>query len=127
MPRTDHEKTGDVASPVRGVRSVEAAALRPSSPNLPASSPSLLPKVEDEITRADLKKAAAMPARSLLFNIDQKFDGIGGNHEAPILEVFMKVLNELQGYYGARAMWPSSSTTSISATSYRTSNRLMHR
>jgi hypothetical protein len=60
----------------------------------------LLPKVEDEILRADLKKAAAIPARSLLFNIDQKFDGIGGTHEAPILEVFMKVLNELQGYYG---------------------------
>jgi hypothetical protein len=60
----------------------------------------LLPKVEDEIIRADLKKAAAIPARSLLFNIDQKFDGIGGTHEAPILEVFMKVLNELQGYYG---------------------------
>jgi len=56
--------------------------------------------VEDEIIRADLKKAAAIPARSLLFNIDQKFDGIGGTHEAPILEVFMKVLNELQGYYG---------------------------
>jgi hypothetical protein len=60
----------------------------------------LLPKVEDEIIRADLKKAAAIPACSLLFNIDQKFDGIGGTHEAPILEVFMKVLNELQGYYG---------------------------
>jgi hypothetical protein len=60
----------------------------------------LLPKVEDEIIRADLKKATTIPARSLLFNIDQKFDGIGGTHEAPILEVFMKVLNELQGYYG---------------------------
>jgi hypothetical protein len=60
----------------------------------------LLPKVDDEIIRADLKKATAIPARSLLFNIDQKFDGIGGTHEAPILEVFMKVLNELQGYYG---------------------------
>jgi hypothetical protein len=60
----------------------------------------LLPKVEDEIIRADLKKATAIPARSLLFNIDQKFDGIGGTHEAPILEVFMKVLNELRGYHG---------------------------
>jgi hypothetical protein len=60
----------------------------------------LLPKVEDEIIRADLRKATGIPARSLLFNIDQKFDGIGGTHEAPILEVFMKVLNELQGYYG---------------------------
>ncbi|QNI70728.1 BREX system P-loop protein BrxC [Cyanobium sp. NS01] len=75
-----------------GDKRIGAQGLRPAE--------ILLPKVEDEITRADLKKAAAMPARSLLFNIDQKFDGIGGNHEAPILEVFMKVLNELQGYYG---------------------------
>ena len=60
----------------------------------------LLPKVDDEILRADLKKATAIPSRSLLFNIDQKYDGIGGTHEAPVLEVFMKVLNELQGYYG---------------------------
>ena len=48
----------------------------------------------------DLRKAAAIPSRSILFNIDQKFDGIGGDHSAPILEVFVKVLNELQGYYG---------------------------
>lgn len=60
----------------------------------------LLPKLEDEILHADLRKATAVPARSLLFNIDLKFDGIGGTHEAPILEVFMKVLNELQGYDG---------------------------
>lgn len=60
----------------------------------------LLPKVEDELVRAGLQKAARIPSRSLLFNIDQKFDGIGGDHQAPILEVFMKVLNELEGYYG---------------------------
>jgi hypothetical protein len=41
-----------------------------------------------------------MPSRSVLFNIDQKFDGIGGDQSAPILEVFVKVLNELQGYFG---------------------------
>ena len=40
------------------------------------------------------------PSRSLLFNIAQKYDGIGGAEEAAVLEVFMKVLNELQGYYG---------------------------
>jgi hypothetical protein len=60
----------------------------------------LLPKLEDEILRADLRKAAAIPSRSVLFNIDQKFDGIGGDHTAPILEVFVKVMNELQGYFG---------------------------
>ncbi|WP_395734213.1 BREX system P-loop protein BrxC [Prosthecobacter sp.] len=60
----------------------------------------VLPKIEDEIVKANLRKATAIPSRSILFNIDQKFDGIGGDHSAPILEVFVKVLNELQGYYG---------------------------
>jgi hypothetical protein len=60
----------------------------------------LLPKIKDEFVHANLKKAVLIPSRSVLFNIDQKFDGIGGNHTAPILEVFVKVLNELQGYFG---------------------------
>jgi hypothetical protein len=60
----------------------------------------LLPKVSDEILRADLKKATAIPARSILFNVDQKFDHRGGDKDAPILDIFFKVLNELQGYYG---------------------------
>ncbi len=60
----------------------------------------VLPKIEDEIVKANLRKATSIPSRSILFNIDQKFDGIGGDHSAPILEVFVKVLNELQGYYG---------------------------
>lgn len=60
----------------------------------------ILPKIEDEIVKANLRKASGIPSRSILFNIDQKFDGIGGDHSAPILEVFVKVLNELQGYYG---------------------------
>lgn len=60
----------------------------------------LLPKIDDEIVRANFRKCATIPSRSILFNIDQKFDGIGGDHSAPILEVFVKVLNELQGYFG---------------------------
>jgi hypothetical protein len=60
----------------------------------------VLSKVDDEIVRAALQKAAAIPATSLLFNIDQVFDGIGGDRTAPILEVFVKVFNELEGYYG---------------------------
>jgi hypothetical protein len=60
----------------------------------------ILPKISDEIVQAALRTSASIPARSILFNIDQKFDGVGGDHTAPILEVFIKVLNELQGYYG---------------------------
>jgi hypothetical protein len=60
----------------------------------------VLPKIEDEVVKADLIKATNIPSRSILFNIDQKFDGIGGDRSAPVLEVFVKVLNELQGYYG---------------------------
>ena len=58
-----------------------------------------LPKIEDEILRGDLLRAIKVPSRSILFNIDQKSDAIGGDHGSPILEVFIKVLNELQGYY----------------------------
>jgi hypothetical protein len=73
-----------------------------SQPLLDGARPAdtILPKIEDEILCGNLKKAIAIPSRSILFNIDQKFDGIGGDHSAPILEVFVKVLNELRGYYG---------------------------
>ena len=37
----------------------------------------ILPKIDDEIVKANLRKAAAVPSRSILFNIDQKFDAIG--------------------------------------------------
>jgi hypothetical protein len=60
----------------------------------------ILPKIADEIVQAEMRTAAAIPSRSVLFNIDQKFDGVGGDHSAPILEVFTKVLNELKGFYG---------------------------
>ena len=59
----------------------------------------LLPKIEDEILRGDLRRAVKIPSRSILFNIDLKSDAIGGDQGSPILEVFVKVLNELQGYY----------------------------
>ncbi len=60
----------------------------------------ILPKIEDQILRGNLANAARIPARSILFNIDQKADHIGGDTSAPILEVFVKVLNELRGYHG---------------------------
>ena len=58
----------------------------------------LLPHIEDEILKDNLLKATRIPSKSLLFNIDQKADHIGGDSGSPILEVFMKVFNELRGY-----------------------------
>lgn len=60
----------------------------------------ILPNIEDEILRGNLERAVQIPSRSILFNIDQKADHIGGDTAAPILEVFLKVLNELRGYHG---------------------------
>ena len=59
----------------------------------------LLPKIEDQILRGNLQRTAKIPAQSILFNIDQKSDSIGGDRTSPVLEVFIKVLNEAQGYY----------------------------
>ncbi len=59
----------------------------------------LLPRIDDEILRADLQRVLKIPSRSVLFNIDLKSDGIGGDRSSPVLAVFVKVLNELQGYY----------------------------
>jgi hypothetical protein len=60
----------------------------------------LLPKIEDQVLRGNFERAARIPSQSILFNIDQKADHIGGDTSAPILEVFVKVLNELRGYHG---------------------------
>ena len=60
----------------------------------------ILPNIEDEILRGNLERAVQIPSHSVLFNIDQKADHIGGDGAAAILEVFVKVLNELRGYHG---------------------------
>ena len=60
-----------------------------------------LPKCgDDELLRADLKKAASIPSRSILFNIDQKADLTQKEQEDALLGVFVKVFNEASGYYG---------------------------
>ncbi len=59
----------------------------------------LLPRIDDEILRGELRRVLKIPSRSILFNIDQKADAIGGDLNSPVLAVFVKVLNELQGYY----------------------------
>ena len=61
-----------------------------------------LPKIqkEDELLRAALKKAVAIPSKSILFNIDQKADIISKTQIDALLSVFVKVFNEMCGYFG---------------------------
>jgi hypothetical protein len=60
-----------------------------------------LPKCGDnEILRADLKRAVAIPSKSILFNIDQKADVISKTQIDALLAVFVKVFDEMCGYYG---------------------------
>ncbi|MBM3423463.1 MAG: BREX system P-loop protein BrxC [Chlorobi bacterium] len=60
-----------------------------------------LPKCGDnEILRGDLKRAVAIPSKSILFNIDQKADVISKTQIDALLAVFVKVFDEMSGYYG---------------------------
>jgi hypothetical protein len=60
-----------------------------------------LPKCEsDEFLKGNLKRAVAIPSKSILFNIDQKSDQLAGVDHDAILTVFLKVFNELCGYFG---------------------------
>lgn len=61
-----------------------------------------LPKIhqDDELLRAKLKQAVAIPSQSILFNIDQKADIISKTQVDALLSVFVKVFNEACGYYG---------------------------
>jgi hypothetical protein len=60
-----------------------------------------LPKCSgNEILRGDLKRAVSIPAKSILFNIDQKADVISKTQIDALLAVFVKVFDEMCGYYG---------------------------
>lgn len=60
-----------------------------------------LPKCGDnEILRGDLKRSVAIPSKSILFNIDQKADVISKTQIDALLAVFVKVFDEMCGYYG---------------------------
>jgi len=54
----------------------------------------------NEILRGDLKRAVAIPSKSILFNIDQKADVISKTQVDALLSVFQKVFDEMCGYYG---------------------------
>jgi hypothetical protein len=55
--------------------------------------------VEDPLLKANLEKAMKIPSRSVRFNIDQKADLIAKSQTDALLAVFVKVFNELRGYY----------------------------
>ncbi len=59
-----------------------------------------LSKCNDDILRGDLKRAAAIPSQSILFNIDQKADVISKTQVDALVSVFVKVFDEHCGYYG---------------------------
>ena len=60
-----------------------------------------LPKCgHNRILQASLQKAAGIPSKSILFNIDQKADIISKRQVDALLAVFVKVFNEMCGYYG---------------------------
>ena len=47
-----------------------------------------------------LRKAVSIPSKSILFNIDQKADVISKTDVDALLAVFLKVFDEMCGYYG---------------------------
>jgi hypothetical protein len=63
-------------------------------------SESFLAKTNDAFLIASLAKAAVIPAKSLLFNIDQKATLIAKDQTDALLKVFVKVFDESRGYFG---------------------------
>ncbi|MFN8577958.1 MAG: BREX system P-loop protein BrxC [Candidatus Sericytochromatia bacterium] len=55
-------------------------------------------KVDEAFLKANIQKALTLPTKTILFNIDQK-SNIGNQNKAEsLLPVFIKVMNELQGF-----------------------------
>jgi Holliday junction resolvase len=54
---------------------------------------------DDFELKANIQKALSIPAQTILFNIDQKSDIGSKSEDDAILSVFMKVFNEMRGYY----------------------------
>ncbi len=58
-------------------------------------------KIEDQMVLADMKLAANTPSDVILFNIDSKSDSNGKENKDAIVNVFLKVFNEMQGFCGS--------------------------
>ena len=59
------------------------------------------PKIVDRIVLADMKLAADTDTDVVLFNIDAKSDSNSKQNKDAIVNVFLKVFNEMQGFYRA--------------------------
>lgn len=58
---------------------------------------------DNAILVASLKKSATIPAKSLLFNIDQKADLVAKDQSDALLKVFAMVFDDSCGYFGKMA------------------------
>ena len=66
-----------------------------------------LPKCGDNaMLSGSLRKAVSIPSKSILFNIDQKADVISKTQVDALLAVFVKVFDEMCGYYGKQGHIP---------------------
>ena len=53
---------------------------------------------EDFELKGDIQKACRVPTESVLFNIQEKLDGIGKSHIDPVLNIFLKEFNRKLGF-----------------------------
>ena len=58
-------------------------------------------KISDRMVLADMRLAAETPADVILFNIDSKGESDSKQDKDAIVSAFLKVFNEMQGFYGA--------------------------
>lgn len=58
-------------------------------------------KIRDRMVLADMQLAANIPTDVVLFNIDSKSDSNGKQNKDAIVNVFLKVFNEMQGFCGS--------------------------
>ncbi len=58
-------------------------------------------KIKDPMVLADMRLAASVPTDVILFNIDSKSEQSGKRDKDAIVNVFLKVFNEMQGFCGA--------------------------
>ena len=58
-------------------------------------------KIADQMVLGDMRLAAQTPTDAILFNIDSKSEMVGKHSKDAIVSVFLKVFNEMQGFYGS--------------------------